>query len=303
MTIEYLVIFVYLALLIAIGAVVKRFNKDDSDYFRNGCKGTWWLVGASAFMVQFSAWTFTGAAGAAYQAGWSVMVIFIANALGYFLVAALFGPWFRQMRVVTIPEAIRARFNAPTQQFYAWLTVVLGLLYAAVWLSGLATFCHAVFEFDLKTIIIGIGLIVLFYSTVGGSWGVMSTDFLQTLILIPITILVAFLCLQKLGGIDGLLSGINDAGLKKEYSLINEAGMFSGKNTYTLVWAAAVFVAQVIKINTVQASQRYYAVKTGNDARKAALLAGVLMLMGSLIWFIPPMTGRLLFEADIEALT
>ena len=48
--IEYTVIGVYLALLVAIGAVVKRFNKDDSDYFRNGCKGTWWLVGASAFI-------------------------------------------------------------------------------------------------------------------------------------------------------------------------------------------------------------------------------------------------------------
>lgn len=303
MTIEYLVIGFYLVLLIAIGAVVKRFNKDDSDYFRNGCKGTWWLVGASAFMVQFSAWTFTGAAGAAYEAGWSVMVIFIANAAGYFLVAAVFGGWFRQMRVVTIPEAIRARFNPATQQFYAWLTVLLGLLYAAVWLSGLATFCHAVFGFDLTTIIIVIGVVVLLYSTVGGSWGVMSTDFLQTLILIPITILVAFLCLQELGGIGGLFRQIDENGLGQEYQLINEPGMFSGGNTYTFVWAAAVFAAQVIKINTVQASQRYYAVKTGNDARKAALLAGVLMLLGSLIWFIPPMTGRLMFEDQIEALT
>ena len=301
--IEYTVIGVYLLLLVAIGVVVKQFNKDDSDYFRNGCKGTWWLVGASAFMVQFSAWTFTGAAGAAYEAGWSVMVIFMANAMGYFLVAALFGPWFRQMRVVTIPEAIRARFNPATQQFYAWLTVILGLLQAAVWLSGLATFCHGVFGFELKTIIIVIGLIVLFYSTVGGSWGVTSTDFLQTLILIPITILVAFLCLQKLGGVSGLFAHIEDAGLKEKYSVINEPGVFTGSNTYTLAWALAVFIAQVIKINTVQASQRYYAVKTGNDARKAALLAGTLMLMGSLIWFIPPMTGRLLFESDIKALT
>ena len=85
--IEYCVIGVYLLLLIAVGWVVKRYNRDDSDYFRNGCKGTWWLVGASAFMVQFSAWTFTGAAGAAYEAGWSVMVIFLANAAGYFVAA------------------------------------------------------------------------------------------------------------------------------------------------------------------------------------------------------------------------
>lgn len=303
MTIEYLVIAVYLLLLVAVGVVVKRFNRDDSDYFRNGCKGTWWLVGASAFMVQFSAWTFTGASGAAYEAGWSVMAIFLANALGYFITAALFGPWFRQMRVVTIPEAIRARFNPATQQFYAWLSVILGLLYAGIWLSGLATFCHAVFEFDLNQIIIGIGLIVLVYSTVGGSWGVMSTDFLQTLILIPITILIAFICLQEVGGIGGLLSGIDEAGLSQEYKLINDKGVFSGSITYTWVWAAAVFIAQVVKINTVMASQKYYGVKTGNDARKAALLAGVLMVLGSLIWFIPPMVGRLLFSAEIEAMT
>lgn len=301
--IEYVVIGVYLLLLVAIGAVVKRFNKNDSDYFRNGCKGTWWLVGASAFMVQFSAWTFTGASGAAYNAGWSVMIIFMANAAGYFVTALVFGPWFRQFRVVTIPEAIRARFNPATQQFYAWLGVVLGLLYAGIWLSGLATFCHAVFGFELWHIIVGIGLIVLVYSTAGGSWGVMSTDFLQTLILIPITILVAFLCLRELGGIGGLVSRIDEAGLSREYKLINEPGLFTGQNTYTWMWAAAVFFAQVIKINTVNASQKYYGVKTGNDARKAAALAGVLMVLGSLIWFIPPMAGRLLFSVEIDAMT
>lgn len=301
--IEYVVIGVYLLLLIAVGMIVKRFNKDDSDYFRNGCKGTWWLVGSSAFMVQFSAWTFTGASGAAYNAGWSVLVIFLANAAAYFITAALFGPWFRQLRVVTIPEAIRARFNPATQQFYAWLGVLLGLLYAGIWLSGLATFCHAVFGFELSHIIIVIGAIVVIYSVAGGSWGVMSTDFLQTLILIPITILVAVLCLQELGGLGGLFSSIEEAGLGREYKLVNEPGLFTGKNTYTWVWAAAVFVAQIIKINTVNASQKYYGVKTGNDARKAAALAGVLMVLGSLIWFIPPMTGRLLFAVDIEAMT
>ena len=301
--IEYLVIAVYLVLLVGIGVVVKRFNRNDDDYFRNGCKGTWWLVGASAFMVQFSAWTFTGASGAAYNAGWSVMVIFIANAAGYFVTAAVFGPWFRQLRVVTIPEAIRARFNTTTQQFYAWLSVVMGLLYAGIWLSGLATFCHAAFGFDLRLIILGIGAIVLVYSTVGGSWGVMSTDFLQTLILIPITILLALLCLRELGGFGGLLSSIEEAGLSEEYELMNDPGLFSGRNTYTMVWAGAVFIAQVIKINTVMASQRYYAVKTGNDARKAAALAGVLMLAGACIWFIPPMTGRLLFSETISGMT
>ncbi len=303
LTTEYIVVAGYLVVLVAVGFVFKRLNRDDSDYFRNGCKGTWWLVGASAFMVQFSAWTFTGAAGAAYEAGWSVMTIFLANTAGYFVAAVLFAPWFRQLRVVTVPEAIRARFGPITQQVYAWVFVVLGLLYAGLWLYGLSLFCAAVFGYDIELVVIVIGLIVLVYSTAGGSWAVMATDFLQTLILIPITILVAFLCLQQLGGVEGLLGGIRDAGLADDYALVNEAGRFTGNNTYTWVWAGAVFVAQIVKMNTVMASQRYYAVKTGTDARKAALLAGLLMLAGAAIWFIPPMTGRLLFSADIDALT
>lgn len=324
MTIEYLVIIVYLALLIAIGAVVKRFNKDDSDYFRNGCKGTWWLVGASAFMVQFSAWTFTGASGAAYNAGWSVMIIFIANAAGYAVGAIGVSGWFRQLRVVTVPEAIRARFGPGTQQFYAWMSVVTGLLYASLWLYGLALFCSAVFDFEQVTVFLAgyvvpnldvleynlelilialvIGIVVLIYSTVGGSWAVMATDFLQTLILIPITLLVAYLSLQQIGGVSGLFGGIQEAGLNDEFALINRPGVHSGSNDFTYVWAAAFFLKQITTMNTLTSSQRFFAVKTGKDARKAAALAGVLMLLGSLVWFIPPIVGRLMFSAEIDAM-
>jgi len=296
------VIAAYLALLIAIGIVVKRFNKNDSDYFRNGCKGTWWLVGASAFMVQFSAWTFTGASGAAYHAGWSVMVIFIANAAGYAVGAIGVSGWFRQLRVVTVPEAIRDRFGPGTQQLYAWMSVITGLLYASLWLYGLALFCSAVFGFPLVAVAVVIGLVVLVYSTAGGSWAVMATDFLQTLILIPITLLVAYLSLKQIGGVSGLFDGIRQAGLADDFALINRPGLHTGSNDFTYFWAAAFFLKQITTMNTLTSSQRFFAVKTGKDARKAAALAGVLMLLGSLVWFIPPIVGRLLFSAEIDAM-
>ncbi len=300
--IEFIVIGVYLLLLVAIGAVVKRFNRDDSDYYRNGCKGTWWLVGASAFMTQFSAWTFTGAAGAAYDAGWSVMVIFFANAAGFFVGAIGVSAWFRQLRVVTVPEAIRDRFGPGTQQFYAWIGVVTGVLYASLWLYGLALFCAAVFGFPMVPVILTIGVVVLAYSTAGGSWAVMTTDFLQTLILIPITLLIAWLCLEQVGGVTGLLGGIEEQGLADDFALVNTSGEHTGRNDYTWVWAAAFFLKQVVGINTLTSSQRYFGVKTGLDAKKASALAGVLMVLGAFIWFIPPITGRLLFSAEIDGM-
>ena len=66
---DHIVIVFYFVFMVAIGFVFRHFSKNDSDYFRGGASMLWWMVGATAFMTQFSAWTFTGAASKAYADG------------------------------------------------------------------------------------------------------------------------------------------------------------------------------------------------------------------------------------------
>jgi Na+/proline symporter len=237
----------------------------------------------------------------AYESGWSVMVIYLANSAGFLLNAVWLAPWFRQMRAITVPQVIEQRYNEVTRQVYAWLNLVLGLIYSALWLMGLAIFSSAVFGFDLVTVIIVVGLVVVVYATAGGSWGVMSTDFLQTLILMPITLLVAYLALDAVGGVSAFFGGIRDAGLSESFRMFK--GPESGTVTdYTYLWAAAMFFKNVIGYNTINSSVRYFAVKDGREARKAAALGGVLMTLGAVVWVIPPMVGRLLYEGQIDGM-
>ena len=93
-----------------------------------------------AFMVSFSAWTFTGAASRAYGDGWPIMVIYLANAVGFFINAAWFGPKIRQLRVVTGMEAVRQRFGRASEQTFTWITLPLQMLTAGIWLYGLGVF-------------------------------------------------------------------------------------------------------------------------------------------------------------------
>ena len=298
--VEYLVIACYMLGLIGVGVVFRRFNKDISDYFRNGCRGTWWLVGSSAFMTAFSAWTFSGAAGAAYEAGWSVLVIYLANSVGFMINGLFLASWFRQIRAITPPEVIRMRFGISTQQFYAWMSLAMQVLYSSLHLMGLAIFCSAVFGFHIQQVIIVVGFVVLVYSLMGGSWAVTATDFLQTLILIPITILVAGLCLIKLGGVSAMLNGIATQGLSSDYAVFNGADQFPLR-AYTYAWAVAMLLKNVIGYNTLTSAQRYFYVKDGRDAKKAAWLGFVLMTLGAFFWFIPPITARLLYAAEVSA--
>lgn len=298
--VDSITIGVYLVLLLSVGLRVRALNKNSGDFFRSGCQGTWWLVGVSDFMSSFSAWTFTGAAGVAFEAGWSVAIIFLANAFGFLLNALWFAPWFRQLRATTVPEIIRNRFGAATQQLYAWCNVPIRVLYSALHLSALAIFTAAAFGLNISDVIVVVGIVILVNAVTGGSWAVLSTDFIQMLILMPLTILIATLCIMRVGGPIEFFSLIQSKGLSDEFAIVKPHGMFPG-GAYTWLWAGAMFLQGLFMSNSMTSASRYFAAKDGAAARKAALVAGGLTLVGGLVWFIPPITARLLFADEVLA--
>ncbi|MEY3774762.1 MAG: Na(+)/glucose symporter [Verrucomicrobiota bacterium] len=294
------VIAVYLVLLLALGVASKRFVRNTSDYFRSGSRGTWWLAGSSIFMGYFSAWTFTGAAAMAYTAGWSILAIYLFGPITALLQAWRFGPWFRQLRATTVPEVIRARFGPVTQQFYAVLQLLAQFLGAAIALYGLSIFIAAFFGVPVEAAIIVLGVVVLIYSTVGGSWAVMAADYVQSLVVLGMVTITAGLSLWHLGGLGGMLDKIEAAGLMQAFRFIKDPGEFT-LDKFTLPWVLGLGVLGLFETVSLTNSVRYFSVKDGREARKAALLLAVLSVSGILFWFLPPMAGRLLFADQIMA--
>lgn len=297
---EYITIAIYLLLMMGVGAAFKRFTKNSGDFFKSGSRGTWWLVGTSLYMSGFSAWAFTGAAGVAYLAGWSVLCGFAGQAAGYFVNYFCYARWFRQLRATTGPEVIDLRFGPRTRQFYAWTTIVTSTPVAALQLYALAIFCASVFNLDIAFTILFTGAVVVAYTIIGGTWSLMATDFIQTLILIPMTVALAVVCLIKLGGFDGMLEHVRASGLTDSFQLFKPEGAFPN-SAYTWAWGAALFLRNLMQEISLASASRYFAVKDGRDAAKAAMLCCVLLTFGLFIWFIPPMTARLLYEAEVRA--
>ncbi|TQV67290.1 transporter [Exilibacterium tricleocarpae] len=278
MDLNTVIIVTYFSFLIGIGWVFRNLTQNTSDYFRGGGSMLWWMVGASAFMTQFSAWTFTGAAGKAYVDGLSVAAIFFANAVGFLLNYLYFAPKFRQMRVVTVIEAVRLRFGRHNEQVFAWFNMPTTLISAGIWLNGLAIVTSSIFDFDMNTTIIATGLVVLVMSVTGGAWAVIASDFMQMVVIMAVTVVCAIVGLTKAGGIVPIVEQFpNDfvAGSDMNYLSI------------LAVWAVFIFIKQISINNNMLYSYRYLAAKDSNNARKAALLACILMTIGPVIWFIP----------------
>lgn len=268
----------YLVFILAIGFMFSGKSKDPSEYFRGGGKILWWMTGASAFMVQFSAWTFTGAAGKAFSDGLSVAVIFIGNAVGYFVSFLLVAEIFRQTRCITPVDAIRRRYGPVNEQFFTWAQVPLGVIQAGIWLNGLAIFTSAVFGISIEWTITITGLIVMFISLTGGAWAVVASDYVQMLVIMAISIAAtAYVALDY--GVGTVIADFPGHLLTND---VNYVGLF-------VIWCLMSITKQIFSTNNMYDASRYLVAKDSVNAKKAALLASILMFAGAFIWFLPPM--------------
>jgi Na+/proline symporter len=147
MTIEYLTLGIYFAVLLSLGVLFSRMNRNISDFIRGGARGTWWMVGTSITMAGISAFTFTGNGSAAYDGGFSLLIIYLANLLGFAAGGFFLARWYRQTRALTGADIIRGRYGTITEQFSISIGILLAPIGSAMQLWALGVFVSSVFGF------------------------------------------------------------------------------------------------------------------------------------------------------------
>jgi len=287
--IDYVVIGAYMALMLGIGVYSARFNKGASDYFRGANRIPWLVAGLSAFMSGFSAWTFTGAAGLAYQHGVVTILLYLGNATTFLLGYWIFAARWRRARISTVMEYLVERFDEPTRQAFSWSTTFFHLFTGATQLYGVGLFVASTCGFPLVWTILGAGAVILAYCVVGGLWAVVITDFLQAVILMPFTLVMLVLSLARVGGVSGLYHR-----LPGELTTLRLSGDLGW--AYVACWTVMVSFGY----NTAAQAQRYFSVTDERAARKVALLCSALFTVGALVWFVPPLAMRVLYP-DLRA--
>ncbi|EOE4686788.1 transporter [Vibrio vulnificus] len=273
---DNLIITFYLAFIGFAAWLFRRFSNSSSDFIQGGGTMMWWMAGATAFMTQFSAWTFTGAAAKAFEDGISVMFIFWGNALGFLVAAAFFAKRYRRLHVETAMEVIRIRFGGVSEQVFTGLSFPITLIACAIWMNGLAAFFSALFAIPVTTTILTMGIVVTLIAISGGAWTVSVTNVMQLILLIAITFVIGFSAFQALP---------EPTAVWHAFQPIYGEGV--PHTAIFVAWALAMLLQQTMSNNHTLSSYRFLTTANDNDATKAALLVGGLFLFAPLLWFAP----------------
>lgn len=286
---DYIVIAVYLAFMFSLGPIYKSFSKTASDFFRGGGGMLWWVVGCSAFMTTFSAWSFTGGAAKAYETGTFFLILFVCNIFALIVCLLFTAAKFRQMRVVTAVEGIRKRYGKTSEQIYTWLPIIFQSFMGGVMLYTVSVFMAGVFDVNMTLIIIALGLVMISMTLFGGSWAATAGDFVQMLVVLTITISMAVLTLQhdSIGGFSGLIEKLPE----KHFQWTEFA-----RPWVIVFFSVTLLVNQITMMNSMlTGAARYVFVKDGMDARKAVCISIAGFLILAPIWMIPALGSAVLF--------
>jgi SSS family transporter len=236
------------------------------------------------YMANFSAWTFTGAAGFAYATGWFAICYFGTWSISYYVGSQLTASRWRRTRSISPVEYTYTRFNFTTQQF---LSVVISLnftLSAGVQLAATCKLLAPVMGLDITMVTVVTGVVILLYTFMGGLWAVSITDVVQGVILLSITFVVMPLALGLVGGPANLIASVPPLSFDHWYNGVH----------YTEHWLVSIFI--IMCLGTASgAAQRFYSVKDERDAKRVGKLAGGLFLTVPFVFGVPPLVARVIW--------
>ncbi len=282
--VDYIVLAIYFILMLAIGIYFSKFSKNVRDYFAGGNRVPWWVSGISLYMTNFSAWTFTAAAGFIYHSSWYGVIYISSGIVTYALGALLTAKRWRRSRVVSPIEYTQTRFNIQTQQLLGWVISANFILSAGAQLSATCKFLAPLFGIDIDLLIVITGFVILFYTFLGGLWGVMITDFVQFVILISMTLIISPLSLKFVGGITGLIEKAPPLVFNHIYNNVH----------YDVHFLIAIYLIGIFGI-AAGASQRFYSVVDEKSALKVGILASILSFAQPLLFAVPPLVARIIW--------
>ena len=289
-----LVVFiVYMILMIGIGFICYRENKNMEDYILGGRRLNVWVAALSAQASDMSGWLLTGLPGLAYlslagskEAIWTAIGLAIGTALNWTFVAKRLRSYTEIAGdALTLPDYMEKRFHDTKKMLRAASSVailVFFLIYTSSMFVAGAKLFNTIFGLAyVPAVIIG-ALVIVAYTFLGGFMAVSLTDFFQGMLMFFAILVVPVVAMSMMGGYSTTMAMIDP----------NTWNIFPDGETLTwvivgsgLAWGLGYFGQPHILV-------RFMAMKKPSDAKPATCIAMVWVILSLIGAVVAGLVGK-----------
>ena len=195
---DYAVLFGTLLGIAVYGIWRTRGRRDLNSYLKGTGNTPWIVIGLSVMATQASATTFLSMPGQGFNDGLGFVQNYFGAPLALILIAAVFLPIYRRLKVYTAYEFLGQRFDSKTRLLGAGLFLLQRGMGAGITIYAPAIVLSTVFGWRLDLTIVCSGVVVIIYTTIGGSDAVNVTQKYQLGVIFAGMLLAMIILLRKL---------------------------------------------------------------------------------------------------------
>ena len=277
-TIDWIILVSTLLLIVIYGTLKTRGAKSSSDYIKAGNQAKWWTIGLSVMATQASAITFLSTPGQAFHDGMGFIQFYFGIPIAIIVVCMVFIPIYHKLKVYTAYEYLETRFDLKTRTLTALLFLIQRSLSAGITIFAPAIILSSVLGWDLTTLNIILGLLVIIYTVSGGTKAVNYTQKYQMGIIFVGLLICLAVIINLLPENISFRNAIDIAGANSKLEVLNFS--FDLENRYT-IWSGLLggTFLMMSYFGTDQSQvQRYLSGKSLKEMQLGMIFNGILKI-------------------------
>lgn len=274
--IDWIILIGTLAFIVSYGIYKTRGRQNAEDFHRGGREARWWTVGLSVMATQASAITFLSTPGEAFHSGMGFVQFYFGLPLAMVIICLVFIPLYHRLNVYTAYEFLEARFDQKTRTLTAVLFLIQRGLQAGITIYAPSIILSAVLGWNLNTLNIIIGSLVILYTISGGTKAVNVTQKQQMGVMFGGMFAAFFLIISYLPEDVSFSNALSLAGANGKMDILNFS--FDLDTRYT-IWSGIFggLFLQLSYFGTDQSQvQRYLAGKSVRESQMGLIMNGLL---------------------------
>src|SRR4051794_3915899 len=210
--VDYLIVFLYFAVVLGIGVLARRQVSDSLDFFLSGRSLPAWVTGLAFISANLGAVEIMGMSANGAQFGIPTVHYFWVGAIPAMLfLGVVMMPFYYGSKVRSVPEFMRRRFGTGAHLVNSILFAIAQLLIAGINLYLLGSIIHALLGWPQWVALIVSAAIVLSYITLGGLSAAIYNEVLQFFVIVASLVPLTLIGLHRIGGWGGMTDKITAA--------------------------------------------------------------------------------------------
>jgi SSS family solute:Na+ symporter len=274
--VDWIILSGTLLFIVMYGTYVTRKNANVTDYIKGGSDSKWWTIGLSVMATQASAITFLSTPGQAFHSGMGFVQFYFGLPIAMIIICVVFIPIYHKLKVYTAYEFLEGRFDLKTRSLAAILFLIQRGLAAGITIFAPAIILSAVLGWDLLTLNISIGFLVIIYTVSGGTKAVNVTQKQQMIIIFIGMVIAFYMIMSQLPAEITFSKALDIAGASNKMKVLDFS--FDLSNRYT-VWTGILggTFLMLSYFGTDQSQvQRYLSGKSVRESQLGLIFNGLL---------------------------